>query len=342
MNAINSSIISTIGNTPLVRLNKLDTNGAKLFAKIEARNPGGSVKDRIAKYMLEDAEQGGKLRAGMKIVEPTSGNTGIGLAVVAAAKGYKLLLVMPETMSIERRRILAALGAELVLTTGTEANMAGAMRKAREIAAEAPGEYFMPNQFENPANVRAHHDTTAVEIFQALMLHEKLEKVFEADADSLHPHDVKTFESRLDYCSPDMALKLDAFVAGVGTGGTISGVGQRIRARIGKDTLIVAVEPAESPVLSGGLPGKHGIQGIGAGFVPKILDCSVIDRIEKVSTQEAAAAQEMLAKKEGIFAGISSGAALHAALIVARELGSGKIVVVVLPDTGERYLSLSP
>lgn len=298
-----ASIISTIGGTPIVRLKSLEKpGGAQLFAKLESRNPGGSVKDRIALAMVEDAERRGILRYGMTILEPTSGNTGIGLALVGAAKGYPVTLVMPETMSVERRKIMSALGAQLVLTAGAQANMKGAIEKANEMRDWEPGKYFIPQQFENPANPRVHRETTAREILAVLP-------------------------------------ELDVFVAGVGTGGTITGVGQVFREQ-GKNALMVAVEPLESPVLSGGAPGKHTIQGIGAGFVPKILDKSVIGRIMQVSSEEAKSAQLLLAKSEGIFAGRSSGAAVAAAIKIASELSEGKRVLAMLPDTGERYLSM--
>jgi len=301
--ATHQNIVQAIGSTPIVRLSAFEPKGgAQLFAKLESRNPGGSVKDRIAKAMVEDAEKRGALRPGMTILEPTSGNTGIGLAMVAAAKGYEAVLVMPDTMSVERRRIILAFGAEIVLTTGSEANMAGAVKRANGMREQEPGKYYIPQQFENPANPRVHRETTALEILAVLP-------------------------------------GLDAFVSGVGTGGTITGVGQALR-ESGKNVLVVAVEPAESPVLSGGAPGRHLIQGIGAGFVPKILDRSVIGRIIQVSSQEAKEAQAALARQSGIFAGRSSGAALFAAIKIASEFGEGKKVLMVLPDTGERYLSM--
>lgn len=296
------SILSTIGDTPLVRLNRMPAEGsAEVYCKLESFNPMHSVKDRICLSMIEDAERRGQLKPGMKVlvVEPTSGNTGIGLAMVCAAKGYPIVLTMPESMSIERRRLLKALGADIVLTSRA-GGMREAVERATKIHEEQP-ETFMPQQFENPANPKVHEQTTAEEILRDL---------------------------------PD----LDAFVAGVGTGGTITGVGRVLRERR-MQTLVVAVEPAASPVLSGGKPGPHGIQGIGAGFVPKVLDRSVIDRIITVTDDDAKRRARELAKKEGILAGISSGAALHAALRVAEDLGPGKKVVVVLPDLGERYLS---
>jgi cysteine synthase A len=295
-----NSILDAIGRTPLVRLNRLvGKDSADVFCKLESFNPMHSVKDRIALAMIEDGERTGRLKPGMSVVEPTSGNTGIGLAMVCAAKGYRLILTMPESMSIERRRLLKALGAELVLTPKAE-GMKGAIVRAEAICADRQ-DTFMPQQFENPANPSIHEKTTAVEILEDL---------------------------------PDP----DAFVSGVGTGGTITGVGRVLRAN-GLKTLIVAVEPAASPVLSGGKPGPHSIQGIGAGFIPKILDTSMIDRIVKVADEDAKKCARELAKEEGIFVGISSGAATHAALGIAKELGPGKKVVVVLPDFGERYLS---
>lgn len=305
------NVTQLIGKTPIVRLSALENGGAQIYGKLESRNPGGSVKDRIALFMINDGEKSGKLKKGMTIIEPTSGNTGIGIAMVAAAKGYETLLVMPETMSMERRKIILAFGAKIVLTEGPKANMAGAIQRANELVALEPDRYFMPQQFENPANVRAHRRTTAVEILWRM---------------------------------PD----LDVFVAGVGTGGTITGVGQVLREREAalrakgngvKHTVIVAVEPAESPVLSGGAPGKHKIQGIGAGFIPKILDRSVIDRIEQVTSEQAVETKRKLALA-GFFAGISSGAAAAAAQMLAKELPPEKKVLVVLPDTGERYLSM--
>ena len=286
----------------MVRLNRMPAEGsAEVYCKLESFNPMHSVKDRICLSMIEDAERRGQLKPGMKVlvVEPTSGNTGIGLAMVCAAKGYPIVLTMPESMSIERRRLLKALGADIVLTSRA-GGMREAVERATKIHEEQP-ETFMPQQFENPANPKVHEQTTAEEILRDL---------------------------------PD----LDAFVAGVGTGGTITGVGRVLRERR-MQTLVVAVEPAASPVLSGGKPGPHGIQGIGAGFVPKVLDRSVIDRIITVTDDDAKRRARELAKKEGILAGISSGAALHAALRVAEDLGPGKKVVVVLPDLGERYLS---
>ena len=295
-----NSIIEAVGNTPLVRLNRIVPDGsATVYAKLESFNPMWSVKDRIAKAMIEDGEKKGLIDKETTVIEPTSGNTGIGLAMVCAAKGYKLVLAMPDTMTTERRRIMAALGAQLVLTPGAE-GMAGAVRKAKELAASVPKSY-VPQQFENKSNPRVHMRTTAKEILKAL------------DG-------------------------IDAFVAGVGTGGTITGVGKALRRKY-PDVKIFAVEPAESPVLSGGKPGPHRIQGIGAGFVPKVLDTSIYSSVIQVTAQDAIETSRRLARLEGIFAGISSGAATWAALKVAVDLGPGKNVVVVLPDLGERYLS---
>lgn len=293
-----------IGGTPLVKLNHIPgDDAAEVYVKVESRNPGGSVKDRIGVSMIEAAERDGLLKPGATIVEPTSGNTGIALALVAAVKGYKCLLTMPETMSVERRALLATFGAELVLTPGSE-GMGGAIRKAEELDQENPG-FFMPQQFNNPANPEIHRLTTAVEIAQAL---------------------------------PD--TNIDAFVAGVGTGGTITGVGHVLKG-LNRKTQIIAVEPADSPVLSGGQPGPHKIQGIGAGFVPKVLDIALLDKIVTVTNEEAFEMRRRLALEEGLSAGISSGAATAAAVKIARELGKGKTVVTVLPDTGERYLSMN-
>ncbi len=297
-----SNILETVGRTPLVRLNRLPSaDCAEVYVKLESFNPMGSVKDRAALVMIEQAERDGRLRPGTDIVvvEPTSGNTGIGLAMVCAVKDYRLVLTMPENMSMERRKLLRAMGAELVLTPRT-GGMRAAIEAARSIAAERPNA-FMPQQFENPANPQAHYDTTGLEVLQDL---------------------------------PD----LDAFVAGVGTGGTITGVGRRLR-DMGSRALIIAVEPAASPVLSGGRPGPHTIQGIGAGFVPSVLDAKHLDRIVQVRDEDAKATARELARKEGIFVGTSSGAAVFAALQVANELGKGKKVVTLAPDFGERYLS---
>jgi len=297
---IYKNILETIGNTAHVRLNKLTgPDDAEIIVKIESFNPGSSVKDRIALYMIEEAEKEGILRKDSIIVEPTSGNTGIGLAMVAAVKGYRIKLTMPETMSLERRKILKAFGAELVLTEGAK-GMGGAIEKAEEIAKQDPY-VFIPQQFRNKANIKAHVETTAQEILK----------------------DVKTF---------------DAFVAGVGTGGTITGVATALKGIL-PDARFIAVEPADSPVLSGGVKGPHKIQGIGAGFVPEIFRRELIDEIIKVTNEDSFRTSERLAREEGILAGISSGANTWAALEVAKRLGKGKRVVVLLPDTGERYLS---
>ncbi|MCX7885806.1 MAG: cysteine synthase A [Verrucomicrobiae bacterium] len=300
----------SIGRTPLVRLNKV-TDGAQatILAKIEGRNPSYSVKCRIGAAMIWDAEKRGLLKPGITIVEPTSGNTGIALAFVGAARGYKVLLTMPETMSIERRRVLAAFGAELVLTDGSK-GMRGAVEKAQEIVASNPSAYFMPQQFENPANPAIHEQTTGPEIWD------------DTDGD------------------------VDVFVAGVGTGGTITGVSRYIKRIRGKHIVSVAVEPKESPVISQKLagqelkPGPHKIQGIGAGFIPKVLDLSLVDRVEQVGSEEAIAFTRRLMREEGILCGISSGAAAAVAVRLAKEPQfSGKTIVVILPDAGERYLS---
>jgi len=302
MARIYDSIVDTIGNTPLVRLNRL-TQGLKatVLAKVEFFNPGGSVKDRIGAAMIKDAEERGILKPDTLIVEPTSGNTGIALAMVAAAKGYKCILVMPDTMSIERRKLFKAYGAELVLTPGAE-GMKGAIAKAQEIAAANPNSWI-PQQFENPANPAIHRKTTAEEIWR--------------DTDGA----------------------VDIVVGGVGTGGTITGVAEVLKER--KPSLkAVAVEPVESPVISGGKPGPHKIQGIGAGFIPKVLNTEILDEVIKVASEDAVATARRVAREEGILVGISAGAAVHAALEVARRPeNEGKTIVVVLPDTGERYLS---
>lgn len=304
MAKIVQSITDLIGDTPLVRLNRIvPEDSAEIYVKLEYQNPGSSVKDRIAISMVEVAESEGKLKPGDTIVEPTSGNTGIGLAMVAAAKGYKAILVMPETMSIERRNLLRAYGAELVLTPGSE-GMNGAVRKAEELVAENPG-YFMPQQFKNQANVKIHRETTGPEIVEAI-----------------HSLDGK----------------LDAFVAGIGTGGTISGAGEVLKESF-PNIKIVAVEPAASPILSGGKPGPHKIQGIGANFIPEILNREIYDVVQTVDNDEAFETARRVAKEEGILCGISSGAAIFAALKVAKELGKGKRVVAVVPSNGERYLS---
>lgn len=295
-----NNILETIGNTPLVRLNRLvSPDQAEVLCKIESFNPMHSVKDRIALAMIEDAERRGELSLDSVVVEPTSGNTGIGLAMVCAVRRYRLIITMPESMTPERRRIMKALGAEIVLTPAS-LGMRGAIQKAQEIA-DAERKAFIPQQFKNPSNPRVHYERTAREILQGI--------------DSL-----------------------DAFVAGVGTGGTITGVGRALKEK--SDSIrIVAVEPDLSAVLSGGRPGSHLIQGIGAGFIPEILDLDVIDSIIRVTDDEAISMARELARSEGILGGISSGAAVHAALEVATELGKGKRVVTVLPDSGDKYLS---
>ncbi len=299
--AKSEKILDQIGNCPLVRLKKLETEeSAAIYAKVEAFNPGGSVKDRICLAMIEKAEQDGCLKPGNTVIEPTSGNTGIGLSMVCAVKGYKLILTMPDTMTIERRRLLSAYGAELILTPGTQ-GMRGAVQKAEELAA-AHG-YLLPQQFKNPANPEIHRRTTGPEIIAAMA-----------------------------------GQSIDGFVAGVGTGGTITGTGEALRAH-NPAIHIAAVEPADSAVLSGGMPGPHKIQGIGAGFIPEVLNTSIYNEIIPVSNEDAYKHTGRLAREEGLLAGISSGAALCAALQVARKLGKGKNVVVILPDTGERYLS---
>jgi len=296
------SVLDLIGDTPMVRLRRLVPEGsAEVVAKLESFNPAGSVKDRIALSMIEDAERRGLLKPGDTIVEPTSGNTGIGLAMVAAVKGYRLIVTMPEDMSLARRDLLARFGAEVVLTPAIE-GMTGAVYAAEELVRNNPG-YFMPQQFENPANPEIHRLTTAREILEAT-------------------------EGRLD-----------AFVAGVGTGGTITGVGEVLK-RHDPNILVVAVEPARSPVLQGGRPGLHAIQGIGASFVPGVLNRKVLDEIIAVGDEEAIAMARRLAREEGLLVGISAGANVVAALKVAKRLGRGKRVVTVLPDTGERYSTL--
>lgn len=297
---IANSITDLIGQTPIVKLNGLaDERSADVYLKLEYMNPGSSVKDRIALAMIEDAESKGTLKQGDTIIEPTSGNTGIGLAMVAAAKGYKAILVMPETMSMERRNLLRAYGAELVLTPGPE-GMGGAIRKAEELSKE--NGYFMPQQFENEANPSVHERTTGPEIVE------------------------------------QMGDQLDAFISGIGTGGTITGAGKVLREKY-KDIKIIAVEPTDSPVLSGGKPGPHKIQGIGAGFVPGVLDTDVYDEIIKVQNEQAFDYARRAAKEAGILGGISSGAAIYAALETAKKLGKGKKVLAVIPSNGERYLS---
>jgi cysteine synthase A len=298
---IHDSIATTIGRTPLVRINRMTGDAdAEIIAKLESFNPAGSVKDRIARSMIEDAEQSGALKPGDVIVEPTSGNTGVGLAMIAAVKGYDAVFTMPDTMSIERRAILTHFGARIVLTPGAD-GMKGAIEEADRLATE-PG-HFRPRQFANPSNPDAHRKTTAREIVDAL-------------------------ESRT----------LDFFVAGVGTGGTITGAGEILKGTYPGIT-VVAVEPDASPVLSGGSPGPHKIQGIGAGFIPDVYSGDNVDEVVRVSNDDAMETARALAREEGILAGISSGAAMFAALEVARRAGSGKLVLVMLPDTGERYLS---
>jgi len=307
MPKIVNSVTELIGDTPLVRLNRLVPEGsAEIYVKLEYQNPGASVKDRIAISMIEEAEKQGRIKPGDTIVEPTSGNTGIGLAMVAAAKGYRAILVMPETMSIERRNLLRAYGAELVLTPGSE-GMNGAVRKAEELVAQNPS-WFMPQQFKNPANVKIHRETTGPEIVEAI--------------------------NSLDG-------KLDAFVAGVGTGGTISGAGEVLRKHF-PHIKIYAVEPASSPVLSGGKPGPHRIQGIGAGFVPAVLERELLDEVIAISDDEAIDTAWLAARKSGVLCGLSAGAALAAAIEVGRRPEMrGKRIAVVLPDSGERYSSLA-
>ena len=304
MSKIFTSADQLIGGTPLLELTHIEREeqlGAKIYAKLEYLNPAGSVKDRIAKAMLDDAEASGRLKPGSVIIEPTSGNTGIGLAAVAAARGYRIIIVMPETMSVERRQLMKAYGAELVLTEGAK-GMKGAIAKADELAAEIPGG-FIPGQFVNPANPKAHYETTGPEIW--------------ADTDG----------------------KVDIFVAGVGTGGTVTGTGEYLKAQ-NPNVKVVAVEPATSAVLSTGVAGPHKIQGIGAGFVPAVLNTQVYDEIIPVSNEDAFAAGKRIGKSEGVLVGISSGAAAAAAIELAkRPENAGKNIVVLLPDTGDRYLS---
>jgi len=299
---IAGNITKLVGNTPMVRINNLSREtGSEIIGKLEYFNPLSSIKDRVALSMIETAEKRGQLKEGTLIVEATSGNTGIGLAFISAARGYRLVIVMPDSQSVERRKLLTALGAELVLTPG-EDGMNGAIRKAEEILKENPGS-FNPGQFVNPANPEAHRRTTAEEIIT------------------------------------DTGGRLDIFIAGVGTGGTVTGCGEVLK-RHSKDIKIIAVEPEESPVLSKGEPGPHKIQGIGAGFIPEILNTGVIDEVVRVSSEEAAAMTRKMAREEGLLLGISSGAALKAAQIIgSREENKGKRIAVILPDTGERYLS---
>ena len=298
---LHPEVLSLIGNTPMVRIRRMTgPEDAEVWAKLEGCNPGGSVKDRIALAMIETAEREGKLSPGGTIIEPTSGNTGIGLAMVSAIKGYRLILTMPDTMSMERRQLLQAYGAELMLTEGTK-GMKGAINRAVELQRENPS-YFMPQQFENCANPEAHMQTTAVEILD------------------------------------DLGGPPDGFVAGVGTGGTITGVGLVLRQK-NPDVWIAGIEPAASPVLSGGNAGPHKIAGIGAGFVPGVLNTKIYNEVIPVHDSDAAETARLMARKEGILPGISSGAALWGALRVAQKLGAGKKVVVIIPDRGERYLS---
>lgn len=304
MAGIYTSAEQLIGRTPLleaVHIEREEGLGARLLLKLEGVNPGGSAKDRVGLAMIEDAERRGALRPGSVIIEPTSGNTGIGLCVVAAARGYRTLIVMPDSMSVERRLLMKAYGAELVLTPGSE-GMRGAIERAEQLSREIPGS-FIPGQFDNPANPQAHYDTTGPEIFE------------------------------------DTQGEVDIFVAGVGTGGTITGVGRYLKEKK-PGVRIVAVEPASSPLLSGGVAGPHGIQGIGANFVPGVLDRSVIDEIIPVTDEDAMAAGRAMGRREGVLIGISSGACLHAALELARRgENAGKTIVALMPDAGDRYLS---
>lgn len=299
---LKNNVTDLIGNTPMIKLNHIvDDNTANIYAKLEMFNPGGSVKDRICLSMIESAEKNGRLKPGGTIVEPTSGNTGIGLAMIGSAKGYKVILVMPETMSLERIYILKSYGAEVILTSGKE-GMLGSIKKAEEIVKKTKA--FMPQQFKNPANPEIHRKTTAVEILESL------------------------------------GPKIDAFVAGVGTGGTITGVGEVLKSK-NPNIKIIAVEPAASAVISGSKPGPHKIQGIGAGFIPEVLNTKIIDEIVTVTDNDAFQTAKNLAKKEGLFVGISSGAAAFAAIKIAKVLGKNKSVVTIFPDTGERYFSIT-
>ncbi|MDH4241704.1 MAG: cysteine synthase A [Phycisphaerae bacterium] len=301
MSAIFENIVAAVGNTPLVRINKLASNKATVLAKLESNNPCGSVKDRIALSMIRAAEKDGLIKEDTVIVEPTSGNTGIGLAFICATKGYRLILTMPESMSIERRKLLKMFGAEIVLTPA-ERGMPGAVEKAEQLVDENPSA-FMPQQFNNPANPQIHRETTAQEIWA------------------------------------DTGGKVDIFVAGVGTGGTITGCGEVLKEK-NKDLKVIAVEPKDSPILSGGEPGPHKIQGIGAGFIPQVLNTDIIDEIIKVSNEDAMETARQLAAKEGILAGISAGANVWAAVQVShRKEFEGKTIVTIICDTGERYIS---
>ncbi|MGH2457336.1 MAG: cysteine synthase A [Chloroflexota bacterium] len=300
MSRIVENVVALVGDTPLVRLNRIVGQGAaRVLAKLESRNPGGSVKDRIAVAMIDEAERVGDLKPGATIVEPTSGNTGIGLAMVSAVRGYRLILTMPDDMSVERRTLLSLFGAELVLTPAIE-GMAGAVFAAEELVRQHG--YYMPQQFLNPTNPDVHRRTTAREILEAT------------------------------------AGEVDAVVIGVGTGGTVTGVGEALKARRA-DVLVVAVEPSRAAVLSGGRPAPHGIQGLGAGFVPGVLNQRIVDRVIAVSDEDAVMTTRQLVRQEGLLVGISSGANVFAAIAIARELGPGKTVVTMLPDTGERYLT---
>lgn len=302
MSKIYNNLVELVGNTPIIKLNKLGPEGVNILLKLESFNPGGSVKDRIAKNMIEEAEKTGDLKQGYTIIEPTSGNTGVGLAFIAAVKGYDLILTMPDTMSIERRRLLKAYGAKLVLTPGSE-GMKGAIERVEELKEGYPN-HFVPQQFNNKSNPDAHRKTTALEIYE------------------------------------QTGGNLDVFISGVGTGGTITGVGEVLKEKI-KGLKVIAIEPKGSPVLSGGKPGPHKIQGIGAGFVPAILNTDVIDEVFKVDNDTAFDMMRALAKQEGLLVGISSAAAVYAAIEIAKlEENKNKTILAILPDTGERYLSM--